>query len=431
MSTTYVDAAVCDWVRSTTGISITRDNAAPVELAIRLEAERRRLSPAELVAGVLSGRLPAQSFIDAITTNESYFFRAQKQMEVAVGELLPERLRKQPERDQRLLSIPCARGEEPYSMAILLRERGIADPSVRLMGADISQRCLADARRGEFGALALRRTDAVRAKRWFRAVDARRYRLDPTIVARVQFHRINLLTDDVVALGGPFDILFCQNLLIYFDPATIARALAALRRLLRPDGWLFVDHTEWNLPRAGFQMQERGGCVGFRPSGTPLTDAMGPPPVSRRRAVPKPPPALPARPLTSTALRPEPPSRAATGPARVTDDAFEPPPPTALDAFDAALAQAPLDSAALLGKARVLADGGEELEALECLETLLEALDEGAIQMPLDDRIEALALFGLLLNRKGLGGLAQGYFDELARLAPGHAVLRLRGAGHV
>lgn len=431
MSTAYVDDAVCAWIRTTTGISITRENAAPVELAIRLEAERRRLRPADLVAGVLSGRLPAQSFVDAITTNESYFFRARKQMDLAVGELLPQRLLKQPERAQRVLSIPCARGEEPYSIAMLLRERGVPDPSVSLVGADISQRCLADARQGEYGALALRRTDAVLAKRWFQAVGSHRYRLDPTIVARVRFHHLNLLTDGIAALSGPFDIVFCQNLLIYFDPATIACALAALNRLLRPDGWLFVDHTEWNLPRTGFRMDERGGCVGFRPAGTPPSGPIDPLPGSLRRAVTKPLPPLPAGRSVSTAPRPErgPASRAVEGRARVADDRLEP--LVALERFDVVLAHSPRDPVARLGRARVLADCGEDLEALECLESLLEAHDEGAIRMSLDDRIEALALFCLLLNRKGLESLAQGYFNKLAGLAPRHAVLRLRGAEYV
>ena len=421
MSGQFVTAAVRGWIREATGIHVTGDNQAPVDLAIRLDAERRRLSPAELIAGVLSGRLPAQPLIDAITTNESYFFRAAKQMGLTVDALLPQRLHESPGRAQRILSLPCARGEEPFSIAILLRERGIPDAAVTLVGGDISERCLADARRGEYNALALRRTDSARAQRWFRPLAGRRYRLDPAILARVQLHSANLLTSGVAALGGPFDIVFCQNLLIYFDRDTIERALAMLHQLMRPDGWLFVDHSEWNLPRGRFRMQERDGCVGFRPVAPVIGE-----PATRLRT--------PPTPLRGPVAGPQGTARAAAGadrPAMRTSPApplaRENDPVAALDRFDAVLARAPHDPPALLGKARVLADGGDELEALECLERLLAAIDDGEALASASDRVDALALFAVLLVRKGLDGLAQGYLEELARLAPQHPVLRLRG----
>lgn len=488
----HVNQAVRDWIRAASGIAITDDNAAPVELAIRLDAERRRISPEALLTGVMSGRLEAQPLIDAITTNESYFFRAEKQMDLSAGELLPERLRRESGRPQRLLSLPCARGEEPYSIAILLRERGIADASVTLVGADISAGCLADARRGEYNALALRRTDAARAQRWFRPLGGRRYRLDPSIVARVTLQRLNLFSQSLSVLNGPFDIVFCQNLLIYFDEPTIARALVILRRLMRPDGWLFVDHSEWNLPRASFLMQERNGCVGFRPTVGPEgrrlaadQPAVRPPQPSgsgpnnrmatgasgrglqgsagaaskgparatagatagrpagaapvvgrnagsasvsaagaadirlRNRAAPD------AGAAGVTAAAPGPAGAAAPGPSAAAAGVD---PGALLDAYDAILARRPRDPGALLGKARVLADGGDELEALEGLELLISAMERGLVRPTREERIETLALFGLLLQRKGLSKLARDYFDKLARLAPQHPVLRLRGA---
>lgn len=421
MSGAHVTEAVRGWIREATGIHVTGDNQAPVDLAIRLDAERRGLSPSELLAGVLSGRLPAQPLIDAITTNESYFFRAGKQMELTAGELLPQRLRQEPGRAQRILSLPCARGEEPFSIAILLRERGIPDSSVVLVGGDISAGCLADARRGEYNALALRRTDSARVQRWFRPLPGRRYRLDPTIVARVLLHRVNLLTTSGAALGGPFDIVFCQNLLIYFDRETIARALGVLRQLVRADGWLFVDHSEWNLPRGPFRLQEGDGCVGFRP-GTGVVGEYAAPP-SR--------PQIPRRGKDGS------PQRTKRGvdadccavsrrPIPAVPQAPQSDPAAALERFEAVLARSPYDPCALLGKARVLADGDDELEALECLERLLAAIDDGEVQARTSDRLEALALFAVLLRRKGLGGLAQGYLQELARLAPDHPALRQR-----
>ncbi len=488
-----VTQAVRDWIRAASGIAITDENAAPVELAIRLDAERRRMSPEALLSGVMSGRLEAQPLIDAITTNESYFFRAEKQMDLTVGELLPERLRREPGRPQRLLSLPCARGEEPYSIAMLLRERGIADASVMLVGADISAGCLADARRGEYNALALRRTAPARAQRWFRPLGGRRYRLDPSIVARVALHRLNLLSESVAVLNGPFDIVFCQNLLIYFDEPTIARALAILRRLMRSDGWLFVDHSEWNLPRASFLMQERKGCVGFRPTTEPDGRRLGADQPASRRLQPavygrgnaaaagasgsrvqssdgasavgpargpagagvgrsvgvtpavgrnagsdarsdasvadakqRPGGAPGAAASGANAAVPKPAVPAAPGSSDAVAGGGDP--GALLDAYDAVLARRPRDASALLGKARVLADGGDELEALEALELFISGLEQELVRPSPEERIEALALFGLLLQRKGLSKLATSYFDQLARLSPQHPVLKLRGA---
>ena len=124
---------------------------------------------------------------------------------------------------------------------------------------------MADARRGRYGPLALRRTDAALGRQWFAPLGPRSYQLEPALLPRVSLYRLNLLENAELVLNRRFDIVFCENLLIYFDPETTAAALAALGRLLTPDGWLFVDHAEWNIPRGRFRMQELDGCVGFRP----------------------------------------------------------------------------------------------------------------------------------------------------------------------
>ena len=101
----------------------------------------------------------------------------------------------------------------------------------------------------------------------------------------------------------------------------------------------------------------------------------------------------------------------------------------ALLAFDAILAGHPADARARLGKARVLADCGEDFEALEVTEALLHAVDEGELSLSPPDYVEALALIALLLHKKGLKDLAQGYLREIARRAPGHPSLGLLRPG--
>ena len=445
------------WIRARTGISITEQNQPPVELAIRLEAERHGLDPFVYLDRLLGGALPPQAFIDAITTNESYFFRALDQMRVTITRLIPDLMRRRPSQPARILSLPCARGEEPYSLAILCEEHRIPPRAVEIVAGDISATCLAAAQRGDYGPLALRRTDPTTAQRWFRPQGPRTYRLEPALLGRVSFHQVNLLEDAATVLARRFDVIFCENLLIYFDPETTTRALAVLGRLLEPDGWLFVDHAEWNIPREQFRMQELDGCVGFRPLG-----AAHPAPAGHPRRDPAPGATLPVQgprrtadgdrpppPVTPTPAAPPRPAERPAGPAapRPAPTAPSPLPAAhprlahaqahyqakrfaeALLAFNAILAGHPADARARLGKARVLADCGEDFEALEVTETLLHAVDEGELDLSPPDYVEALALIALLLHKKGLKDLAQGYLREIARRAPGHPSLGLLRPG--
>jgi chemotaxis protein methyltransferase WspC len=443
-----VSAELRHWIREATGLLITDDNAAPVDLALRIQAEQLRLPPEVLRARLLSGAIGAQGFIDEITTHESYFFRAREQMQLVVERIIPERLRRAPGRRVRVLSLPCARGEEPYSLAILCEEAGLPPTLVEIVGGDIAHGCIESASAGVFGPLALRRTDPARAKRWFRPCAGQALCLDPGIVGRVGFRRVNLLRDAERLLRGPFDVVFCENLLIYFDAANVDRALAVIGRLLAEDGWLFVDHAEWNLPRQRFEMQELDGRVGFRPRrsagadaghGAERADSAG-----GLSASPPPPPAAPIPPSGRTPPRPAPSSRLTAPPSR-----REPGRTAGAQASDAGrqrqLRQAEADYAAkrfteallgfeqvlrrspdlpeaLLGKARLLADCGEDIEALEALESLV-AGAAGSRQVQAD----ALGLMAVLLHKKGLRDLAAQYLRRVALLDPAHPSLDLLG----
>jgi chemotaxis protein methyltransferase WspC len=421
---------------------ITDDNAAPVDLALRIQAEQLRLPPETLRARLLSGAIGAQGFIDEITTHESYFFRAREQMQLVVERIIPERLRRAPGRRVRVLSLPCARGEEPYSLAILCEEAGLPPTLVEIVGGDIAHGCIESASAGVFGPLALRRTDPARAKRWFRPCAGQSLCLDPGIVGRVGFRRVNLLRDAERLLRGPFDIVFCENLLIYFDAANVDRALAVIGRLLAEDGWLFVDHAEWNLPRQRFDMQELDGRVGFRPRRSAGADAAAVEPVA---PAPGPtPPSAPASPPGATwptaapSSRPTPPpsrrdaSRAAGTQAADPDrqrqlrqaeaDYAAKRFTEALLGFEQVLRRHPDLPEALLGKARLLADCGEDIEALEALESLV-AGAAGSRQVQAD----ALGLMAVLLHKKGLKDLAAQYLRRVALLDPAHPSLRLLG----
>lgn len=431
MSEPLVTGGLIRWIRTVSGLAITADNQAPVELALRIEAERHGLTPKELSARLIAATLSPQRFIDEITTNESYFFRAREQMQVVISRLVPELLARRPSRPVRVLSLPCARGEEPYSLAIMLSEAKQPLGRVDIVGGDISATCIRDARLGLFSPLALRRTDAAHRQRWFRPVAGGKISLAPSILEQVQFHEVNLLENAQARLSGRFDIVFCENLLIYFDPETVDRALEMLSRLIEPDGWLFVDHAEWNIPGRRFRLQDLKGCVGFQPvaaaraATTKPVVAVQPMVQPMPAAARRPPPA----PRTRTRPPPAPRRRGSADPLQAAWLAHEEKRfSEALLGFERVLKVRPGNSSARLGKALVLADCGEDFEALETAEALISGVDENELTSTGTDYVEALVLIALLLRKKGLSDLSRGYFDEIARRDPQHPSLKARPA---
>lgn len=153
------------------------------------------------------------------------------------------------DRPLRVLSIPCASGEEPYSIAIALHEAG--RPNSHIDAVDISQRLLDRAQRGVFGANSFRGPAPFDLRPYFEEGPQGRT-ISPTIRSMVRFQRGNLLDERLLADRPPCDAIFCRNLLIYLTDAARRKALAALMRLLQPDGVLFVGHAESLIVQPAF-----------------------------------------------------------------------------------------------------------------------------------------------------------------------------------
>ncbi|RZA12425.1 MAG: methyltransferase domain-containing protein, partial [Proteobacteria bacterium] len=153
-----------------------------------------------------------------------------------------QRLAARPQRPVRILSVPCAGGEEPYSMALVMAQAGIPATRCRIDAIDLSQAAIARARSGRFTRNAFRGADLAFRERWFtRQGDD--YLVDDALRAYVGFSQGNLLAmgDRAAVPAGvlpPYDLVFCRNLLIYFDAPTRARAAQAIANLLADDGLL-------------------------------------------------------------------------------------------------------------------------------------------------------------------------------------------------
>jgi chemotaxis protein methyltransferase CheR len=188
--------------------------------------------------------------IDAISTNHTFFFREHAHFDFVRDRIVPELLaRREPERAPHLRawSAACSSGEEPYSLAITLQQAlAAARWGWRIEATDISHRILAKARAGIYRADVVEKLPPATLKACFqRGIGAQdgNYRVHPALAAGVSFQRLNLLEGDP-PFAQPFHLIFCRNVMIYFDRPTQEELVQKLTRWLVPGGHLLVGHSE-------------------------------------------------------------------------------------------------------------------------------------------------------------------------------------------
>lgn len=177
-----------------------------------------------------------------LSNNETYFFRERAQLKALAGTIVDEFLKRSAR--VRLWSSACSSGEEAYSLAMTLLETGkISDAMLSIRATDISPRVLDLADKGFYRALSFRATEAALIQKWFKP-QGDGFVIDERIKRLVSFGRCNLLDGPRVASEGPFDAIFCRNVLIYFDKPTQKRVVESFAKALRPGGYLFLGHAE-------------------------------------------------------------------------------------------------------------------------------------------------------------------------------------------
>ncbi|HJV67365.1 MAG TPA: CheR family methyltransferase [Geomonas sp.] len=204
----------------------------------------------------------------ALTIGETYFLRDPNSFRALEERLLPELVaaRRAEGRTLRIWSAGCASGEEPYTIAILL-SRAIPDLDqwrLSLLGTDLNPQALERARRGVYSQWSFRN-----APDWlmdyFTLRSDRRYQISSRIREMVSFSQLNLAEPGAVAgltAAGRMDIIFCRNVMLYFDPRRIASTMAAFHEALAEGGWLFVGATELNYAKVpGFCCRQVGGAL--------------------------------------------------------------------------------------------------------------------------------------------------------------------------
>lgn len=188
-----------------------------------------------------------EQFVNAITVNETYFYREDHQLRCLSSDLLNERLRsRRGDGALRIWSVPCASGEEPYSIAIWLLENWpeVDVHEIEIVGSDIDTSCLDAARKGEYGARALMRLDRDLVEKYFESLGQDRWRVVADLRQSLRFTPANLVDPADMRNHGGFDVIFCRNVLIYFDDASRRLAAENLFGSLSPGGFLCLGHAE-------------------------------------------------------------------------------------------------------------------------------------------------------------------------------------------
>ncbi|MBB3104994.1 protein-glutamate O-methyltransferase CheR [Azomonas macrocytogenes] len=192
-----------------------------------------------------------EQVIDAMTTNETLWFRDTYPFEVLKQRILPEILKANPGQRLRLWSAACSSGQEPYSLAMTVDEFERSNPArlkagiqgVQIVATDLSGSMLTACKAGEYDSLAIGRgLSRERLQRYFEPAGPARWAIKPQIKSRVEFRSLNLL--DSYAILGKFDIVFCRNVLIYFSAAMKKDILARIHGVLKPGGYLFLGASE-------------------------------------------------------------------------------------------------------------------------------------------------------------------------------------------
>jgi chemotaxis protein methyltransferase CheR len=193
-----------------------------------------------------SGSAERQRLIDEVTIQETHFFRNPPQMRALRAHVLPELLRHAAENGRRLRiwSAGCSTGEEPYTIAMMLRELlpSSAGWDLKVLATDISENALDAARRATYGPRAVQLASPADVARFFVPLDGGRYEVRPEVRELVELRHHNLVTDPPPADG--LDLVLCRNVTIYFSRDTTRALMGRLHAALRDGGYLFLGHSE-------------------------------------------------------------------------------------------------------------------------------------------------------------------------------------------
>lgn len=240
-----------DFIYNNCGIYINESKKYLIELRIINRLQANNLKSFDEYTYFLArnnNRKELYELIDSITINETYFFRGLEQFEALTKAIIPEIIKIKSEKNKtvRIWSAACSTGEEPYSIAIMINEYLKAEyPYVnfQILASDINKSVLETAKRGEYFEYSVRNTPEEFLSKYF-VFKSNLYYLRNDIKRMVKFSNINLYDSEQVRMVSGCDIIFCCNVLIYFDAVSRKKVLADLYGIINNNGYLFVGESE-------------------------------------------------------------------------------------------------------------------------------------------------------------------------------------------
>lgn len=241
------------YIYSYSGIKMSHNKMTMLEGRLRRRLRATGLPSFDSYCDYLfkQGGLESESvfLIDVVTTNKTDFFREPKHFEYMVRSALPDIVKSYGDRRIRAWSSACSTGAEPYTMAMILSEfmaTSASDRDYFILATDLSTDVLQKAQKGIYHSELLQPVPAEMMRKYvMRSSDKRRQemRISPKLRSHVGFARMNLM-DDTYPVGDAMHIIFCRNVLIYFDKPTQQHVLTRLCDKLLPGGYLFIGHSE-------------------------------------------------------------------------------------------------------------------------------------------------------------------------------------------
>ncbi|MBI2296137.1 MAG: tetratricopeptide repeat protein [Betaproteobacteria bacterium] len=244
-----------EFIAQTTGLHFPPERLADLQRGVAGAARELGFEDTAACVGSLLSAPPTAAQVEVLASHlavgETYFFRDRKTFDVLAADVLPGLVRSRQGREQRLRfwSAACCTGEEPYSLAILLREAlpDLDDWHVTITATDINGRFLRRAATGTYGEWSFRDTPAWFKERYFNRTADGRYAILPEIKKRVTFVQLNLVEDVYPSLAtetNAMNVILCRNALMYFTPPQVRNVIRKLHHALAEGGWLVVSPSE-------------------------------------------------------------------------------------------------------------------------------------------------------------------------------------------
>jgi chemotaxis protein methyltransferase CheR len=239
---------ICQILRERSGLVLTNDKAYLLESRLLPVARKWKLATFDDLVRIIRSKMDEaviRDVVEAMTTNESFFFRDTKPFDQFKALVLPALLKSRAaSRTIRIWSAACSSGQEPYSLAMILSEMAaqLNGWKIEIVGTDLSTEILNRAKEGMYSQFEVQRGLPITmlVKNFAQIGD--RWQINAKIRGMVQYKEFNLLQDPMPL--GRFDVVFCRNVLIYFDQPTKTRVLNSVSKLMPEDGFLFLGGAE-------------------------------------------------------------------------------------------------------------------------------------------------------------------------------------------